>query len=149
MTSQLELASHSHWLNWDLYSEEPLDEEHQAKYLNIIRDNIKKDIHKDGIKENLYVLDLHLYFDRTNNKIYKLSVYLSNMQIRNIKDVDLKHDHDYYASGGEASLVVTGVHPTPPKGYLNFTPFTRILHDMKEGPRSGVLIKILQTRQKD
>ncbi len=142
MTSQLELASHGHWLNWDLYSEEALNEEQQVKYLNIIRDNIKKDIHKDVNKDYLYVLDLHLYLDKTNNKIYKLSVYLSNMSNRNIVDVDLKHDHDYYAGGGEASLAITGVHPTPPKGYLNSTPFTRILHDMVERAISGAIVKV-------
>jgi hypothetical protein len=167
MSLQLEPASHGHWLNWDFYSEYPIKADEQVKYLNSIREYIVKHIRKEGKKEHLYLLDLHLYPDATNDKIYKLIGNLSSMPNRNISKADLKHDHDFYTSGGETSLVVTGVPPPKPKGNdltpnagggetslvvtgvpppkpkgTDLIPFIRILADLAEGPRSSALINM-------
>ena len=167
MDIKIELPVKGNWLNWDLYSEKPVSEDEQVKCLNTIRENIVKHIRKEGKKEQLYLLDLHLYPDNTNNKIYKLIGNLSSMSNRKIAEADLKHDHDFYASGGETSLAVTPIPPPRPKGddYIpnpgggeaflavtpiapprpkgtDFMPFKRILFDLAKGPRNSALINM-------
>jgi hypothetical protein len=139
MTNKIELPPTGNWLNWDLYSEEPLEKKEQDEALDNIRKHFVDHIRKEGKKDHLYLLDLHLYSDKTNDKIYKLIGNLSNMPNRNIADADLKHNHDYYASGGEVSLVVTGVPPPKPKG-TDHMPLRRILVEMLEGPGKSALI---------
>ena len=140
MTSQLELASHGHWLNWDLFSEKPLNKDEQDESLISIRNYIVKHIQTVGKKDHLYMLDLQLFPDIKNVQIYKLIANLSGMPTNGgLKVDDVRHNHDYYASGGETSLAVTGVPPPKPKG-IDHIPFSRILVDLGEGIGRSALV---------
>jgi len=141
MTIKIDLPITGNWLNWDLYSEKSLTGDEQAEYLNIIRKDLVEHIRKEGSKNHLYLLDLHLYRDNTNDKIFKLVGNLSSMQNNNLAGADLKHNHDFFSGGGEASLAVTGVPPPKPKG-TDRMPLRRILDNLTAGPRSSALVNI-------
>jgi hypothetical protein len=144
MTTKIELHSNGNWINLDLYSEKALNKEEQISSLNQIRENIKNHIIKEGKKDHIYFLDIHLYSDSNNDRLFKLMGTYGNLpnSNRDIVDETIKNRHDYYATGGEIFLAVGGVHPPPPppQKYLRNTPFSSIFEEMKEGPGSSLLL---------
>jgi hypothetical protein len=145
MTNKIELQSKSNWINWDLYSEKALSKEEQISNLNHIRENIQNHILKSGTKGQTYLLDIRLYSDSNNDRLFKLigTVGSISSSEKTLADEAIKNRHDYFITGGEKALALGGIHPPPPPpGYLNRTSFSRIFDDMNVGPAISSIFSV-------
>jgi hypothetical protein len=145
MTIKFELPTTGNWLNWDLYTENPLTEDDQTNSLNYFREELKAYISKEGHKDYLYLLNLQLFKDKGSEKFYRMVGNLVFMPKNNfsLKGFDFEHLFAVLGAGGEAAGGATSpIPPVGPKGWVGKTPFIPILNEPIMTRSFGALIQI-------